>query len=141
MAGGIRLAAHFRSTVNGGTLAQRVNDQGGYMELEPTELSDAIKAVRDGLAAAQRDGAGSPIRFTVKDVVLDLGIELRHTASAGGGVKAFVVSADAKGERSKTATHRITVTLSVAPDAEGNDLEIGDTAGGRGGSLAGLGLD
>ncbi len=111
------------------------------MELEPTELSDAIKAVRDGLAAAQRDGAGSPIRFTVRDVVLDLGIELRRTASAGGGVKAFVVSADAKGERSQTATHRMTVTLSVAPDADGNDLEIGDTAGGRGGSLAGLGLD
>ncbi len=109
------------------------------MELEPTELSDAIKAVRNGLAVAQRDGAGSPIRFTVKDVVLDLGIELRHTASAGGGVRAFVVSADAKGERSRAATHRMTVTLSVAPDAEGTDLLIGDGAGGRGGSLAGLG--
>lgn len=108
------------------------------MELEPTELSDAIKAVRNGLAAAQRDGAGSPIRFTVKDVVLDLGIELRSTASAGGGVKAFVVSADAKGERSRAATHRMTVTLSVAPDEEGGDLEIGDTAGGRGESLDGL---
>ncbi|MEU9059820.1 trypco2 family protein [Streptomyces sp. NPDC048430] len=45
-----------------------------------------------GLAAAQQDGDGSPVRFTVKEVVLDLGIELRHTASAGGGVKAFVVS-------------------------------------------------
>ncbi|MFI6122532.1 trypco2 family protein [Streptomyces sp. NPDC051064] len=62
------------------------------MELEPTELSEAIKAVRGGLAAAQQDGDGSPVRFTVKEVVLDLGIELRHTASAGGGVKAFVVS-------------------------------------------------
>jgi hypothetical protein len=29
--------------------------------------------------------------------VLDLGIELRQSASAGGGVKAFVVSADARG--------------------------------------------
>ncbi|MFJ9821008.1 trypco2 family protein [Streptomyces sp. NPDC101151] len=64
------------------------------MELEATELSEAIKAVRAGLAAAQQDGDGSPIRFTVKDM-LDLGIELRQTASAGGGVKAFVVSADA----------------------------------------------
>ncbi|XUL93864.1 trypco2 family protein [Streptomyces galilaeus] len=80
------------------------------MELEPTELSDAIRAVRNGLATAQADGVDSPIRFTVKDVVLDLGIELRHTASVGGGVKAFVVSADAKGERSKAATHRMTVT-------------------------------
>ena len=30
-------------------------------------------------------GAGSPTRFTVKHVVPDLGIELRHTESAGGG--------------------------------------------------------
>ncbi|MCX4596967.1 hypothetical protein OG819_47265 [Streptomyces sp. NBC_01549] len=105
------------------------------MELEPTELSEAIKAVRSGLAAAQQDGDGSPIRFTVKEVVLDLGIELRQTATAGGGVKAFVVSAEAKGERAKTATHRMTVTLQVAPDEDGRDLLIGDSARGRGGPV------
>ncbi|MFJ5680229.1 trypco2 family protein [Streptomyces sp. NPDC093097] len=108
------------------------------MELEPTELSEAIRAVRGGLAAAQRDGDGSPVRFTVKEIVLDLGIELRHTASVGGGVKAFVVAADAKGERAKTATHRMTVTLAVAPDDEGSDLLIGDLGGGRGGPVDGL---
>ncbi|MGW1765133.1 trypco2 family protein [Streptomyces sp. NPDC002073] len=107
--------------------------------MEPTELSEAIKAVRGGLAAAQQDGAGSPVRFMVKEIVLDLGIELRHTVSAGGGVKAFVVSADAKGERAKTATHRLTVTLTVAPDGEGGgDLLIGDSGGGRGGPVDGL---
>jgi hypothetical protein len=42
------------------------------MELEGTELSEAIKAVRAGLVAAQQDGDGSPVRFTVKDVTLDL---------------------------------------------------------------------
>lgn len=111
--------------------------KGKTMELEPTELSEAIKAVRGGLAAAQQDGDGSPVRFTVKEIVLDLGIELRHTASIGGGVKAFVVSADAKGERAKTATHRMTVTLTVAPDGEGSDLLIGDSGGGRGGPVDG----
>lgn len=107
------------------------------MELEPTELSEAIKAVRGGLTSAQQEGDGSPVRFTVKEVVLDLGIELRHTGSAGGGVKAFVVSTDAKGERAKTVTHRMTVTLAVAPDSEGSDLLIGDTGGGRGGPVDG----
>ncbi|MFB7287791.1 trypco2 family protein [Actinacidiphila glaucinigra] len=102
------------------------------MELEPTELSEAIKAVRSGLAAAQLDGEGSAIRFTVKDVVLDLGIELRRTESVGGGVKAFVVSADAKGERVRAATHRMTVTLQVAADDAGTDLLIGDSGRGRG---------
>lgn len=38
-------------------------------------------------------------------------IPWRQSASAGGGVKAFVVSADARGERASTATHPMTVTL------------------------------
>jgi hypothetical protein len=100
------------------------------MTVEPTELSEAIKAVRAGLVAAQADGADAPIQFTVSDIVLDLGIELRHTASGGGGVKAFVVAADARGERSRTATHRITVTLQVATDADGNTLRVNDHARG-----------
>jgi hypothetical protein len=61
-----------------------------------------------------------------------LGIELRRTESAGGGVKAFVVSADAKGERVRAATHRMTVTLQVAPDEDGKDLLVGDSGRGRG---------
>jgi hypothetical protein len=109
--------------------------------LDETELSEAIKAVRAGLTAAQQDGAGAAIRFTVKEIVLDLGIEIRKTAAAGGGVKAFVVSGEARGERSTAATHRLTVTLDVADDdsAQGagrrvriGDLgEVGDPPSGR----------
>ncbi|MFE9622792.1 trypco2 family protein [Streptomyces sp. NPDC006527] len=101
---------------------------------DETELSEAIKAVRAGLTAAQQDGADSAIRFTVKEIVLDLGIELRRTTAAGGGVKAFVVSGEARGERVGTATHRLTVTLEVAgPDEEapgaGGRVLIGDRGG------------
>ncbi|MFG3117858.1 trypco2 family protein [Streptomyces sp. NPDC048197] len=93
------------------------------MESSGTELVEALKAVREGLAAAQRDGEGSPLRFKVSDVTLELGIELRHSASASGGVKAFVVSADARGERTKAETHKLTVNLQVhRPD----DTLIGD---------------
>lgn len=95
------------------------------MELEATELSKAIKAVRDGLAAAQQDGNGSAIRFSVAEVVLDLGVELRVSAAAGGGVKAFVVSGEARGERATAGAHRMTVTLKVAPDGSGRDPLIG----------------
>jgi hypothetical protein len=83
------------------------------MDDDGTELSEAIKAVRTGLLAAQQDGSGSPIRFTVRDVTLDLGIELRRSGSVSGGVKAFVVSTDAKGEWAGSRTHRLTVTLEV----------------------------
>ncbi|MFD0443257.1 trypco2 family protein [Streptomyces indonesiensis] len=49
---------------------------------EGTELSDAIRAVRVGLAAAQQAGDGLPIRFSVKEITLDFGIEIRHSGSA-----------------------------------------------------------
>ncbi|WP_406503128.1 trypco2 family protein [Streptomyces sp. NBC_00212] len=54
------------------------------MEFEPTELSEAIKAVRGVMAAAQRDGDGSPVRFTVKEIVLDLRIEHTPRRPAAG---------------------------------------------------------
>ncbi|MCX4690777.1 hypothetical protein OG401_41910 [Kitasatospora purpeofusca] len=83
------------------------------MEFDGTELSEAIAAVREGLTAAQQDGTDSEIRFKVKDVVLDLGLELRRTAGAGGGVKAIVFSGDVRGELATARIHRLTVTLEV----------------------------
>ncbi len=72
------------------------------MELEPTELAEAIKAVRGGLAAAQQDGGGSPIRFTVKEIVLDLGMGLRHcpapSAEAGAARGGFTRFGDRRGK-------------------------------------------
>ncbi|MGW2870821.1 trypco2 family protein [Kitasatospora sp. NPDC001225] len=96
------------------------------MEIRSTELSEAIKAVRTGLVEAQQDGDGLPIRFSVREITLDLEVELRHSVSAGGGVKAFVVSADAKGERASTRSHRLTVTLDIQSGQAGGDVLIGD---------------
>jgi hypothetical protein len=83
------------------------------VEQDGTELAEALKAVRAGLAAAQQEGHGAEIRFKVREVTLDMGIELRASGTASGGVKAFVVSTDAKGEWSKSRTHRLTVNLEV----------------------------
>ncbi|MBV6697781.1 hypothetical protein KV557_11665 [Kitasatospora aureofaciens] len=79
-----------------------------------TELAEALKAVRAGLAAAQAEGDGAAIRFNVKEVTLDLAIEIRASGAASGGVKAFVVSTDTKGEWSKLRAHRLTVNLEVS---------------------------
>lgn len=98
---------------------------------DETELSEAIKAVRAGLTAAQQDGADTDIRFKVKEIVLDLSIEIREAKSAGGGVKAFVVSGEARGEQANSATHRVTVTLEVDGPVRIGDR--GETAGRPGG--------
>ncbi|WP_344071640.1 trypco2 family protein [Streptomyces crystallinus] len=90
-------------------------------------MSEAIKAVRAGLFAAQQETGPSGIRFTVKEVVLDLGIEIRRTAAASGGVKAFVVCADARGERAVGRTHRLTVTLHTDGPVQVSDHgEVGE---------------
>ncbi|MFJ6654860.1 trypco2 family protein [Streptomyces sp. NPDC091377] len=104
------------------------------MEQDGTELAEALMAVRAGLAAAQREGDGAAIRFKVNEVTLDLGIELRASGAASGGVKAFVVSTDAKGEWSRSRTHRLTVNLVVdGADHQlisGDASDFGDTVGG-----------
>ncbi|MFG1807365.1 trypco2 family protein [Streptomyces sp. NPDC049040] len=96
------------------------------MDQDGVELSRAIRAVRDGLLAAQHEGEASALRFTVRDVTLDLAIEVRDATTTGGGVRAFVLSADAKGERSSARTSRLTVTLAVAGTGSGGDILIGD---------------
>jgi hypothetical protein len=60
---------------------------------------------------------------------------------AGGGVKALVVSGEARGEHSAATTHRLTVTLDVADDDSsqgvgrrvriGDRGEVGDLPSGR----------
>ena len=93
------------------------------MGLESTELSQAIAAIRDGLVRAQLDGIGSPVPLQIREIVLELDVELRHSASAGGGVKAYVLNAEAKGERSDARTHRLTVKLGATAPG-GGDLIV-----------------
>ncbi|MEU5534422.1 trypco2 family protein [Streptomyces sp. NPDC020362] len=78
------------------------------------ELGDAIEAVRLGLERAAAQGEGHLLRFTVESVELELAVELRRSGAAGGGVKAWVVSADARHERARTRTQRMKVTLKAA---------------------------
>jgi hypothetical protein len=78
-------------------------------------LAEAIGAVRGELVAAQFEGTETPdggvVRFAVEQVELEFIGELKHVVGGGGGVKFWVVSADAKGERSSTSGHKVKVVL------------------------------
>lgn len=74
-------------------------------------LAEAIDAVRAELMAAQQASRSQALRFSVGKVVVELGGELKHTGGAGTGVKFWVVNVDAKGERSSSATHKVSVEL------------------------------
>jgi hypothetical protein len=100
------------------------------MEFEPMELAQAIAAVRGGLVQAQREGSGSAVPLVVREVVLELQIELRRSVSGGGGVKAYVFNVEAQGERAETRGHRLTVKLG-AEDLSGRDVRVGDRRSGH----------
>lgn len=82
---------------------------------EPIELADAIGAVRRQLVSAQLAGTQLPtgklLSFSVDKVELEFTGEVKRVGGGGVGVKFWVVSADAKGERSATTSHRVKLTL------------------------------
>ncbi|MGH3612435.1 MAG: trypco2 family protein [Pseudonocardia sp.] len=87
------------------------------------ELSDAIGVVREQLVAAQLAGrrvvAGRVLTFGVGKVSVEFSGELRTVRGGGGGVKFWVLSADAKAERATGAGHKVTVELIPrGPDGE-----------------------
>lgn len=74
-------------------------------------LAEAIAAVRAELVQAQQHGRGEALSFTVGKVVIELTGEIKTTGGGAAGVKFWVVSVDAKGERSAAAAHKVTVEL------------------------------
>jgi hypothetical protein len=79
------------------------------------ELSDAIGVVREQLIAAQAAGrrtvAGQVLTFAVGKVSIEFSGEVKKTAEGSGGVKFWVVTADAKVARSTGSAHKVTIEL------------------------------
>jgi Trypsin-co-occurring domain 2 len=87
------------------------------------ELSEAIGLVREQLIAAQLAGrqvvAGRVLTFGVGKVVLEFTGEIKKTTGAGGGVKFWVLTADAKTEGTSAAGQKVSIELlPQAPDGE-----------------------
>ncbi len=89
-------------------------------------LADAIRAVRQELLQAIEEGADSPLAFTARRV--DLTFQVVFTAGKGGGagIKAWVVSADFRGEKSTATKHKVKVRLAPIDRATGTSLDISD---------------
>ncbi|MFC1404473.1 MULTISPECIES: trypco2 family protein [Streptacidiphilus] len=90
------------------------------------ELSTAVRAIREQLVRAALDGAGAPIRFEVGPIQMDFAVELRREAGARGGVKAWVLSAEAEAKASRATTHRVSFTLTPKDAVSGAPIEVGN---------------
>jgi len=89
------------------------------------DLADALTALRGQLAEAQERALHSPIRLSVEDVTVELGLELQRSAKGDGGLRFGVVSVGASGERGSSATHRVSVRLTARTD-DGWPVEVSD---------------
>jgi hypothetical protein len=102
-------------------------------------LDEVLLALRRDLVAA-RGRRGEGYGLGVREVEIELAVEVRRRREAAGsvGAKWFVLSGDVsgRGERERSDTHRIKLTLGpVLPDAEerdpGGETETGgETAAG-----------
>jgi Trypsin-co-occurring domain 2 len=92
-------------------------------------LSDAIGIVREQLVSAQLAGrrvvAGRVLTFAVGKVVIEFAGEVKKVVGGSGGLKFWIITADAKAERSTGATHRVSIEL-IPQGPDGDSFVVAD---------------
>ena len=82
------------------------------------ELAEMIAQLRGELAAAMTAAEHEELRFELGAVELEAEFAVERTGSVDGKIRFWVVEAGASGQRSSSATHR--VTLSLEPRVRGS---------------------
>ena len=95
-------------------------------------LADTIEAVRRELTSAQAAGAGQPVQFRAGSVELEFEVAVTRSRGGQAGVQVWVLTLGGKGERARSATQRIKVTLHPINPETGQDAQITDTQHGPG---------
>lgn len=107
--------------------------------MEEMELVEAVQTIRDELLRAAASGSESDVAFEVGPIQLEFSVELRRDARVRGGIKAFVVSADVDAGKSRSRTHKVSLTLTPRATATGDPLLIAAEGEGDPAGLAGAG--
>lgn len=89
------------------------------------DLVDALTALHGQLAEARKNAKDSSIKLAVEEVTVEFGLEVQRSARGDGGFRFGVVSAGAGGDRTRRATHTVTLKLSARTDA-GDLVEVND---------------
>jgi hypothetical protein len=86
-------------------------------------VGEAIEALRVDLTDALRAGQGQEVRFRLGPVELEFEVDVERQGGAGGGIKFWVVSAEAKGQLTNKTLHRIKLSLQPIGSEE-QDLAV-----------------
>ncbi|MEV4444735.1 trypco2 family protein [Streptomyces mirabilis] len=98
------------------------------------DLVRAVQAVRNDLVAAAHAGMNEQVIFEVGEIHMEFAVEFREDSTIKGGIKAWVVSADAGSTTTTGRTHKISFTLAAKKATDGTgwliaEEEEGDTGG------------
>jgi hypothetical protein len=88
-------------------------------------LPEVLKQLRRDLLEAQREGEGQSLRFLTDDVEVELQVVATEDGSVKGGVKFWVVNAEAGGGSSQASTQKLKLKLKPV-DEQGNPLRVSD---------------
>ncbi|WP_371663525.1 trypco2 family protein [Streptomyces sp. NBC_00280] len=91
----------------------------------------AVRALRAQITEAATTDPDSDLRFQVGPIQLEFTVSLTRDRTAKGGVKAWVVTADAEAKRSTARTHRVTLNLTPVSAITGESPEIRNTDSGH----------
>jgi Trypsin-co-occurring domain 2 len=98
-------------------------------------LAEALRLLREELAAAQDQGQDHQFRFEVTGVGVEFQVELDSEGGLDGKAGFGVVSVGAGGKVSRADTHRLRLTLNIKDAATGSrNLEV-SRGGARGWEL------
>ncbi|KPH99576.1 hypothetical protein OK074_0705 [Actinobacteria bacterium OK074] len=97
----------------------------------PIDLVAAVQALRNQITEAAATDPDSDVRFQVGPIELEFTVALTRDRSVKGGVKAWVVTADAEGRWSREHTHRVTLSLTPVSATTGTSPEISNTDSGH----------
>ena len=93
------------------------------MDGERIPLAEAIRAVRNELLDAMREGSAADLRFGVSGIDLEFEVEASRSGEAGAGVKFWVVNAGVKGSVAAGSTQRVKLSL-VPVTATGGEVKV-----------------
>ena len=75
------------------------------------ELSDLIREVRQQLTTAAAEAAGEAVQLELGPVEIEVTVAVTRAAAGSGGIRIWVLDAEAEGRLASSHTQRITLTL------------------------------
>ena len=94
-------------------------------------LSDAIAELRSEISRARREGEGNDVRFTAKEIEVELSLDFGWSAEAEAGASKWIpfVDLSASGSANQQSLHKVRLTLELNAGGDPSSGLISDSAG------------